>query len=97
MSGGSWVQSPVWPSFLFNTHLALALSGLNFSRSYYTDITVLCPNAGQEVFTVSKIIVDMGNSSNELTWSTSDSQYEVLVDKKEFSTGSMKHAYRVSF
>ena len=19
MSGGSWVQSPVWPSFLFNT------------------------------------------------------------------------------
>ena len=22
MSGGSWVQSPVWPSFLFNRHIA---------------------------------------------------------------------------
>ena len=26
MSGGSWVQSPVWPSFLFNTNAVLFLS-----------------------------------------------------------------------
>ena len=33
MSGGSWVQSPVWPSFLFNRFLVSFMSKCFSSRS----------------------------------------------------------------
>ena len=44
MSGGSWVQSPVWPSFLFNTYCGIFQAWCQtISRSEYVHV-VLDPN-----------------------------------------------------
>lgn len=54
-------------------------------------------NPGQETVTVSKLTLSESNDNQgSIIWTTSDTKYEVLIDKKEFSSGSMKRAYKVS-
>ena len=50
MSGGSWVQSPVWPSFLFNRFLyctAVFFLGVIYNLYVWPDLpsmyTMACP------------------------------------------------------
>lgn len=55
----------------------------------------LRPKLDQETLMVSKTVLSYEDHS-AISWSTSDVYYEVLIDKKEFSSGLMKNAYKVS-
>lgn len=76
----------------------LSWLGLNNSGGYITDITrmALRPKLDQETVIVSKIVLS-SEDHNAITWSTSEIEYEILIDKKEFSSGAMKRAYKVTY
>ena len=95
MSGGSWVQFPVWPSFLFNTctlsddettQLLISLSSLESRLEFVSNKTSSCSancvKCKRQTQGTIEIMADSG-ASDCFTHTKSDlSEFEQINDKR---------------